>query len=84
MRTNRIKLFAITLLILPMIAIVMFNDKPLGTLVSAQDDEATTTYKAKCAMCHSPKAEKLFDPAKTDEVLVESINQCLDKTSRVG
>ena len=72
MKLNRVKLFAVTLFILPVLALVIFNTKPVGTIVSANAD-AAETYKAKCAMCHSPKAEKLFDPAKTDEVLTEII-----------
>lgn len=73
MTMNRIKIIITAMFILPVIAVLMFSSKPLGTVVTAQTDEAATTYKAKCAMCHSPKAEKLFDPAKTDEVHVEAI-----------
>jgi mono/diheme cytochrome c family protein len=72
MTLKRVKLFTITLFVLPVIALAIFNTKPVGTFVSAKAD-AAETYKTKCAMCHSPKAEKLFDPAKTDEVLTEII-----------
>jgi len=71
MTLNRLKIFVTALFILAMITLAFFNTKPVGTIVSAAD--AAETYKAKCAMCHSPKAEKLFDPAKTDEELVETI-----------
>lgn len=71
MTLNRVKLFAVGLFILPALALVIFNTKPVATTVKAAD--AAETYKAKCAMCHSPKAEKAFDPAKTDEELVEII-----------
>jgi mono/diheme cytochrome c family protein len=71
MTLNRVKLFTITLFVLPVIALAIFNTKPIGTIVSAAD--AAETYKTKCAMCHSPKAEKLFDSTKTDEVLTEII-----------
>ena len=71
MTHNRVKLFAIAILTFSIAAIVFFNTKPTGTIVSAAD--AAETYKTKCAMCHSPKAEKSFDPAKTDEVLVEIV-----------
>lgn len=67
----RIKLIAIALFILPLIALAIFNDKPVGTIASAAD--AAETYKAKCAMCHGPTALKLFDPAKTEEELSEII-----------
>lgn len=71
MTLNQVKLFAAVLFILPAIALAIFNTKPLGTIVNAAD--AAETYRTKCAMCHSPKAEKAFDPAKTDEELVEII-----------
>lgn len=71
MKFNRVKLFAIALFVIPVIALAVFNIKPLGTIVNASD--AAESYKAKCAMCHSPKAEKAFDPAKTDEELVETV-----------
>jgi mono/diheme cytochrome c family protein len=71
MTLKRVKLFAITAIIFSMFAIAVFNTKPTGTIVSAAD--AAETYKTKCAMCHSPKAEKMFDPAKTDEVLTEIV-----------
>jgi mono/diheme cytochrome c family protein len=73
MTLNRIKLYVIALFILPVVAVMIFSTKPLGTVAMAGETEAATTYKTKCAMCHSPKAEKLFDPAKTDEELVEAI-----------
>jgi mono/diheme cytochrome c family protein len=68
---KRVKLLAIALFILPLIALAIFNSKPVGTIASAAD--AAETYKAKCAMCHGPTAQKLFDPAKTDEALTEII-----------
>ena len=34
---------------------------------------ATTTYKSKCAGCHGAKAEKKFDPSKSDNELVQII-----------
>lgn len=42
---------------------------------SASDTfDAAAAYKEmKCAICHSPKAEKSFDPAKADDVLVAAI-----------
>jgi hypothetical protein len=39
-----------------------------------QEFDAAAAYTAmKCGMCHSPKAEKAFDPAKPDDVLVAAI-----------
>jgi mono/diheme cytochrome c family protein len=34
---------------------------------------AATTYKSKCAACHGAKAEKKFDPSKSDDELVQII-----------
>jgi hypothetical protein len=73
MTLNKIKLYVSAIFILPVIGVMIFSTKPLGTVVKADPSEAATTYKAKCAMCHSPTAEKSFDTAKTDEVLVEII-----------
>ena len=69
---TRIKLFAIALFVLPAMAFAIFNSGTVTTLVRA-DDAAGETYKKQCAMCHSPKAEKLFDPEKTDEYHIEVI-----------
>ena len=70
MTVNRIKLFVIALFTLPIFAIAIFNTGGVQAVSPVQDD-AAATYKAKCAMCHSPKAEKSFDPSKTDGELVE-------------
>lgn len=71
MKINLIKLFAIAVVTLPMLAITAFNTHPVSAL-SPADDEAAATYKAKCAMCHTAKAEKFFDAAKTDDELVQT------------
>ncbi len=71
MTLNRVKILIAALFIPAVITLAFFNTKPVGTIASAAD--AAETYKTKCAMCHSPKAEKQFDPAKTDEVLVEIV-----------
>jgi len=71
MKSNRVKFLAIILILLPLFVLALFNNKPVGTIINAAD--AAETYKAKCAMCHSPKAEKAFDPAKTDAELAEII-----------
>ena len=68
---KRAKLLAIVLFILPLMALLIFNNKPVGNVAKAAD--AAETYKAKCAMCHGPTAQKVFDPAKTDEELTEVI-----------
>jgi len=72
MKLNRVKLLTAALFITAVMTLAIFNMKPVGTIVSA-DTGAAETYKTKCAMCHSPKAEKQFDPAKPDAELVEAI-----------
>jgi mono/diheme cytochrome c family protein len=39
----------------------------------AQPSDPAAYYKAKCQMCHGPKAEKKFDPALTDEQHLDAI-----------
>jgi mono/diheme cytochrome c family protein len=72
MKLNRVKFFVIAIITLPMFAIAAFNTSAVRA-VSSTDEDVAATYKAKCAMCHSPKAEKLFDTAKTDEQHIEVI-----------
>jgi cytochrome c1 len=72
MTTKRFKILAIVLFAAPLFVVATFSG-PSGTVVSAMGDDPATTYKAKCAMCHSPKAEKFFDPTKADDVLVEAV-----------
>lgn len=37
------------------------------------DEQVMATYKTKCSGCHSPKAEKFFDPTKPDEVYLDAV-----------
>lgn len=71
MTSNRFKIFAIIFFAAPML-VAMFSG-PRVTVVSAASEDPAVTYKAKCAMCHSPKAEKFFDPAKAEDLHVEAI-----------
>ena len=72
MTTKRFKILAIIFFVAPLLVLAMYSS-PRGTVVSAMGEEPAVTFKAKCAMCHSPKAEKFFDPAKAEDVLVEAI-----------
>lgn len=72
MTTKRFKILAIVLFAAPLLVVAMFS-RPSGTVVSAMVEDPAATYKAKCAMCHSPKAEKFFDPAKSEDSHVEAI-----------
>lgn len=72
MTLNRFKIIAIVFFLLPLFAIVVFHSGPVKT-VNAAADEPSVTYKAKCAACHSPKAEKFFDPTLAEEELVQIV-----------
>ncbi len=41
--------------------------------VRTSSDDAAATYKTKCVACHGAKAEKKFDPAKSDDESVQMI-----------
>lgn len=71
MTLNRTKIIATAILILPLIAIFGFNNNPAGRSVAAAD--TATVYKAQCAMCHTPTAEKFYNAAKTNEEHVDII-----------
>ena len=64
-------------IIITTIAAAVLTALGLGSLAarnSEQDQfDAAATYKTKCQACHGPKAEKKFDPAKTDDELVQAI-----------
>ena len=72
MKTNKIKLFAIIFFASPLLLLAIFKTTPAKVAAVVTDDPAAT-YKAKCAMCHTPTASKFFDPARTDEEHVQSI-----------
>jgi mono/diheme cytochrome c family protein len=72
-----LKKISVSAIILPLLAITLVNTSTTASR-AAQDFDAAATYKAKCAMCHGQKAEKKFDPAKTDEALVEATLKGVD------
>ncbi len=72
MTTNRIKLFAIIILAVPLLLVAAFSAAPTITAASSPDD-AAATYKAKCAMCHTATASKFFDASRPDAELAEII-----------
>ena len=72
MKTNLIKLLTIAVFTLTVFALMNLSTNTT-TRVLAKDDDPAATYKTKCAMCHSPKAEKLYDPAVPVEEQVNII-----------
>ena len=72
MTTNRIKLLVVIAFVLPLAGLSVFRTQPASALANAPEDTAAV-YKAKCAMCHSPKAEKMYDPAMPLDQQIEAI-----------
>ena len=62
MSLNTIKLLAMAAVLMPALAIVAFHSNTVGAAAVSRDD-AATTYKAKCAMCHGPNGEGKIGPA---------------------
>ena len=71
MKTNLIKLLTIAVFALTVVALMNLNTNTNRVL--AKDDDPAAVYKTKCAMCHSPKAEKSYDPAVPVEEQVNVI-----------
>ncbi|MEQ1763873.1 MAG: cytochrome c [Pyrinomonadaceae bacterium] len=65
------KLIATGVFSLMLLAIFSFKTDPV--VISAAAPDVSATYKAQCAMCHTPTAAKFFDPAKADAEHVEII-----------
>ena len=73
MTINRIKVLATLSLLLPVFALTVFYRATPAVAASPVVGDPAATFKAKCAMCHSPKAEKFYDPALTEDQQVEAI-----------
>jgi mono/diheme cytochrome c family protein len=71
MKANQLKLIALILFAMPILFVTLYGTTPPAG--DAVMDDVAGAYKAKCAMCHTPKAEKFFDPAKSDDAHVEAI-----------
>ena len=72
MARNKNKLIAIFLFSIFVGVISISRNVAVGATAWPADDPATV-FKAKCAACHSPKAEKFYDPARPDEEQVQAI-----------
>ena len=72
MKANQIKIIALILFAIPILFVALYGTTPANVGAAVVEDPAAV-YKAKCAMCHSPKAEKFFDAAKSDDSHVEAI-----------
>lgn len=72
MTSNRFKVLAIVFFAAPLLAVTVLSGSR-GMVVAATGGDPAVTYKAKCALCHTAKAEKFFDPAKAEDVHVEAV-----------
>lgn len=73
MANTRIKIFAIIAFTVPAILFSALEPTPAVAMGAAVDDDVAAMYKAKCAMCHSPKAEKAYDPDMPKEEQIAAI-----------
>jgi mono/diheme cytochrome c family protein len=73
MTLNRLKIFVTVTFVLLLAAFSMlYRTTPAEALTPAPDDPVAV-YKAKCAMCHSPKAEKSYDPAMPQDQQIDAV-----------
>src|SRR3712207_9304701 len=70
---NNLKSLVIALIALPLLAVVLLGSSTSRAVASPDDFDAAAFYKAKCAMCHTAKAEKNFDATKADDALVQTV-----------
>ncbi len=79
MKLNRVKLFVLAFIALPVFALAVFNASQVSAVSNlravpiAADDDVAAQYKKTCAMCHKATAEKFFEPSKMDEALIEIV-----------
>lgn len=71
MTKNRLKVFASAIILVP--AFVMSGINSFSVPANAADDDAASTYKAKCAMCHGPTANKAYDATMSIEDQTQAI-----------
>lgn len=64
MKINNIKIIVLSCFTLVIAATLFFHNG--SERMAMAEGEVAAEFKKNCAMCHSPKAEKLYDPAKPD------------------
>ena len=71
MTIHRVKLIVILVFAAALVTAATLHRTP--TALSAAGEDPAVTFKAKCAMCHTVKAEKFFDPTKAEDLLVDVV-----------
>jgi mono/diheme cytochrome c family protein len=61
------------LVILITMALAALSIVSVGARTNSNEFDAAATYKSKCVSCHGAKAEKKFDPAKSDDDHIQII-----------
>lgn len=64
---------ASAILALMLLMVLALSTGPVSTSAKTDDFDAAAFYKAKCAMCHGPKAEKKFDATMPDDQMQAAI-----------
>jgi mono/diheme cytochrome c family protein len=72
-RFAKITATAVTALLFGALLLSGFTTTPARAEDEVKPSDTAAYYKAKCQMCHGPKAEKKFDTALTEEQMVEAI-----------
>ena len=70
MRVNQFKQLGIMALAVAMVISIALLATPAG---SANQDDASATYKSKCIACHGATAEKKFDATMSSDDMVKAI-----------
>jgi len=73
MRTTALKLTAIAMFAAAAIFMVGFKTTLPAGAAPAKFDDPAATYKAKCAMCHTPTASKYYDGSVPEADQVKAI-----------
>lgn len=60
-KVNRLKKVIFAFAAISVVATFLLSSASIRTSAKSDDFDAAGVYKAKCAMCHGPKAEKKFD-----------------------
>lgn len=69
---KNLKLVMVAIFALPVLALA-FKGSSTGMGVPVTQEDVAASYKTKCQACHSPKAEKFFDPSMADAALIEIV-----------
>lgn len=70
---SRLKKGTFAVVALSVFAAILLSPASIQTSAKSQDFDTAGVYKAKCAMCHGPKAEKKFDATLPEDQMKAAI-----------